>query len=170
LPELVGRFDASVTGVSWVLNAYNLTAAVTALVAVIARPQQKLPAAVGAGIFAFASIVCAVSPDLVVLIVARGLQGIGGALLLVGAARLIPPRDWELACALGLASGPALGGSLAQLIDWRAIFVAQVPFAVAALAVLALTPRTERSRRWALPAARDVAHVLVAPAPPPRLF
>jgi MFS family permease len=127
LPELVERFDASVTGVSWVLNAYNLTAAVTALVAVIARPEPKLTATVGAGIFALASIVCAASPDLVVLVVARGLQGIGGALLLVGAARLIPRRDWELAGALGLAAGPALGGLLTQLIDWRAIFVAQVP-------------------------------------------
>ncbi|HET8872926.1 MAG TPA: MFS transporter [Gaiellaceae bacterium] len=170
LPELVGRFDASVTGVSWVLNAYNLTAAVAALVAVIARPEPKLAATVGAGIFAFASIVCAVSPDLVVLVVARGLQGIGGALLLVGAARLIPRRDWELAGALGLAAGPALGGLLTQLIDWRAIFVAQVPFAVAALGVLAVAPRLERPRRLALPAARDVAHVLVAAALAGALF
>jgi MFS family permease len=170
LPELVGRFDASVTGVSWVLNAYNLTAAVTALVAVIARPEPKLIATVGAGIFAFASIVCAVSPDLVVLVVARGLQGIGGALLLVGAARLIPRRDWELAGALGLAAGPALGGLLTQLIDWRAIFVAQVPFAVAAFGVLAVAPRIERPRRLALPAARDVAHVLVAAALAGALF
>ena len=170
LPELVERFDASVTGVSWVLNAYNLTAALTALAAVIARPEPKLTATVGAGIFAFASIVCAASPDLVVLIVARGLQGIGGALLLVGAARLIPRRDWELAGALGLAAGPALGGLVTQLIDWRAIFVAQVPFAVAALGVLAVAPRIERPRRWALPAARDVAHVLVAAALAGALF
>jgi MFS family permease len=170
LPELVERFDASVTGVSWVLNAYNLTAAVTALVAVIARPEPKLTATVGAGIFALASIVCAASPDLVVLVVARGLQGIGGALLLVGAARLIPRRDWELAGALGLAAGPALGGLLTQLIDWRAIFVAQVPFAVAALGVLAVAPRIERPRRLALPAARDVAHVLVAAALAGALF
>ena len=164
LPELVDRFDASVTGVSWVLNAYNLTAEVTALAAVVARPEPKLNATVGAGVFAVASIVCAASPDLDVLIVARGLQGIGGALLLVGAARLIPRRDWELAGALGLAAGPALGGVLTQLIDWRAIFVAQVPFAVAALGVLVVAPRVERPRRWALPGARDVAHVLVAAA------
>ena len=122
LPELVGRFDASVTGVSWVLNAYNLTAAVTALAAVVARPEPKLTATVGAAIFAVASIVCAASSDLAVLVVARGVQGIGGALLLVGAARFIPRRDWELAGALGLAAGPALGGLLTQLIDWRAIF------------------------------------------------
>jgi hypothetical protein len=59
---------------------------------------------------------------------------------------------------------------LTQLIDWRAIFVAQVPFAVAALGVLAVAPRIERPRRLALPAARDVAHVLVAAALAGALF
>jgi MFS family permease len=170
LPELVGRFDASVTGVSWVLNAYNLTAALTALAAVVARPEPKLTATVGAGVFAVASIACAASPGLTVLVVARGLQGIGGALLLVGAARLIPRRDWELAGALGLAAGPALGGLLTQLIDWRAIFVAQVPFALAALGILAVASRVPRPREWSLPAARDVAHLLVAAALAGALF
>jgi MFS family permease len=170
LPELVGRFDASVTDVSWVLNAYNLTAAVTALAAVVARPEPKRTAIAGAAIFTIASIVCAASPSLAVLVVARGLQGIGGALLLVGSARLIPRSDWEHAGALGLAAGPALGGLLTQLIDWRAIFVAQVPFALGAVVVLAAASRVERPREHRLPAARDAAHVLVAAALAGALF
>ena len=85
-----------------------------------------------------------------VLIGGRVVQAIGATLLLSGAlgafeAHLGAPPGrwaWSLAATLGLAIGPALGGVLTELFDWRAIFLAQAPFAVAALLVgAARTPR-----------------------------
>jgi MFS family permease len=147
LPAMYGEFGTSIVGVSWVLTAYALVTALAGL-AVAAAHRRVRPATVtvaGLVVFAAAGAGCGIAPDQTVLVVARCLQGAGAALLLGGAlpvlAGLYGPRTgrtvWGLAAAVGLAIGPALGGVLTQVFDWRVIFFVQVPFALAALAVVA---------------------------------
>ena len=90
----------------------------------------------GLGLFLAASIACAAAQSLAFLIGARTVQGVGAALLLVGALPVLGRARWTAAATFGLALGPALGGVLTQAFDWRAIFVAQAP--VAALGLVGL--------------------------------
>jgi predicted MFS family arabinose efflux permease len=145
LPDLYSEFDTSLVGISWVITAYNVVVAVTAFCMVpFSRRLRPAPLGmVGAVVFATGSAGCAAAWSLDVLIGFRCLQGFGGALLLVGALRglgaLTGSRRrgatvWTAAGTIGAAAGPALGGVLTQLFDWRAIFVVQVPLGLVALA------------------------------------
>ncbi|HEX3685976.1 MAG TPA: MFS transporter [Gaiellaceae bacterium] len=131
LPELYRRFDTTIEGVSWVVTAYNLAVAVTALALLLLVHRLSSTALLGAGLALFlaASIACAAAQSLAFLIGARTVQGIGAALLLVGALPVLGRARWTAAGTFGLALGPALGGVLTQAFDWRAIFVAQAPVA-----------------------------------------
>ena len=135
LPELYGRFQTTIEGVSWVVTAYNAAVAATALVLVflVHRFRAALVLAGGLALFLAASIACALASSLSFLIAARSVQGVGAALLLAGALPVLGTKIWTLAGTYGLAVGPALGGVLTQAFDWRAIFVAQAPVAAAAL-------------------------------------
>jgi predicted MFS family arabinose efflux permease len=139
LPELYGRFDTTIQGVSWVVTAYNAAVAVTALALVlfVHRLNATAVLGVGLGIFLAASIACAAAQSLGFLIGARAVQGAGAALLLAGSLPLLGPGRWTAAATFGLALGPALGGVLTQAFDWRAIFVAQAPVAGVGLLVVA---------------------------------
>jgi MFS family permease len=131
LPQLYGQFHTSIEGVSWVVTAYNLAVAVAALLLVlfVHRVNASWVLGVGLVVFLAGSIACASSQNLGFLIGARSVQGVGAALLLVGALPV-------LGRTFGLALGPALGGVLTQAFDWRAIFIAQAP--VAALGLVGL--------------------------------
>ena len=147
LPEILADFEAKIGGVAWVVTAYNV--AVAALALAIGDWVRRLGparlAALGLVVFLAGSIGCAVAGSLTPLIVLRVVQGAGAALLLASslpalsaatgsAARGV--RVWALASTVGVAVGPAAGGILTELFDWRAIFAAQAP--VALLALLAL--------------------------------
>ncbi len=138
LPELYGRFDTTIEGVSWVVTAYNAAVAVTALalLLLVHRLSSAVLLGTGLGLFLAASIACAAAQSLAFLIGARTVQGVGAALLLVGALPVLGRVQWTAAGTFGLALGPALGGVLTQAFDWRAIFVAQAP--VAALGLVGL--------------------------------
>ncbi len=143
LPDILQHLDASVGQVAWVLIAYNLVLGLAAVpaAAVLARARPPLFTAVGIASFAGASAWCAVAGSIEVLIVARCVQALGGALALVGCLeQLVAQRGewrgvstWVTAGVLGTAAGPFLGGLLTQAISWQAIFVVQVPFAVLAV-------------------------------------
>ncbi len=135
LPQLYTRFETSITGVSWVVTSYNAAVAVTALALVFLVHRFRPRFVFGAGVLLFlaATIACAVAQSLWFLIAARSVQGAGAGLLLAGALPLASARVWTLAGTFGAALGPALGGVLTQLFDWRAIFVAQAPVAAAGL-------------------------------------
>jgi MFS family permease len=154
LPPMYGEFGTSIVGVSWVLTAYALVVALAA-VALATLHRRLRPAAVtvtGLALFACASIGCGVAPSLATLVVARCLQGAGAALLLAGALPVLAAlrgarrgrAQWGLAATIGLAVGPAVGGLLTQLFDWRVIFLVQVPVALVAVAVFA-DPRARRA-------------------------
>lgn len=159
LPQLYGRFDTTITGVSWVLTAYNVAVAVTAiaLVLFVHRVRAAVVLATGILLFLGASIACAAADSLEFLIAARCIQGVGAALLLAGALPVLVALTgspaaaagiWTLAGTFGAATGPALGGVLTQLFDWRAIFVAQAPVAAAALLAVRAAPEAELAEGW----------------------
>jgi predicted MFS family arabinose efflux permease len=143
LPQLYREFETSITGVSWIVTSYNAAVAVTALALVffVHRLRARLVFAAGVSLFLAATIACAASQSLWFLIAARSVQGVGAGLLLAGALPLVAISVWTLAGTFGAALGPALGGVLTQLFDWRAIFVAQAP--VAALALVAVFRRED---------------------------
>jgi predicted MFS family arabinose efflux permease len=151
LPELYGRFHTSIEGVSWVVTAYNLAVAVAALVLVLLVHRLNASWVLGAGLVVFlaASIACAAAQSLGFLIGARSVQGVGAALLLVGALPVLGRASWTAAGTFGLALGPALGGVLTQAFDWRAIFIAQAPVAALGLVgVLRAHPHVEAEEGW----------------------
>jgi MFS family permease len=142
LPDVLRQFDTSITGVAWVVTAYNLALAVVslALVVVVARRPAARLLPVGIVVFAASSLVAGAAPDLWVLVSARTVQGIGAALLLAGSLAAVRalaaargPELWAGAGLLGAAVGPAAGGLLTEVFSWRAIFYAQAPVAAAAL-------------------------------------
>ena len=135
LPDLYGRFQTTIEGVSWVITAYNVAVAATALLLVFLVHRFRAAYVLGGGLVLFlaASIACAAANSLAFLIAARSVQGVGAALLLSGALPVIGARTWTLAGTYGLAVGPALGGVLTQAFDWRAIFVVQAPVAAVGL-------------------------------------
>ena len=148
LPELYGRFHTTITGVSWVITAYNAAVAVAALalVVLVRRLDARALLAVGLASFLAASIACAVANSLEFLIAARTVQGVGAALVLAGSLPVLGAltgsaatgaRIWVLAGTFGLALGPALGGVLTQAFNWRAIFAAQAPLAALGLVAVA---------------------------------
>lgn len=164
LPDILQNLDATVGQVAWVLIAYNLLLGVAAVPAalVVERVQPRLFTAVGITLFAAASAWCAVAGSIEVLVAARCVQALGGALALVGCLeQLVSVRGerrgvttWVTAGVVGTAAGPVAGGLLTQAISWQAIFVVQVPFAVlavpAALAVAVHPTRTPDRHRPAI--------------------
>ena len=144
LPDLYSRFNTSIVGVSWVITSYNLVLAVCALalVPVVRRVKVANLSRAGLLVFCGGSVASAVSGSLPALIVFRCVQGAGAAMLLAGSLALLSAlcgsrarglAVWIAAGTFGAALGPALGGILTQLFDWRAIFVFQAPIALAAL-------------------------------------
>lgn len=148
LPEMLGDFDTTIPLVAWVITAYNLAVAVVALalVPVMSRVSATLLTRAGLVLFSAACVVCAAAGSLGVLVAGRTVQGVGAALLLAGAVPLLVAtvgsrrggtRVWGAAAVIGAALGPAAGGALTQVFDWRAIFIVQIPLALAALVATA---------------------------------
>ncbi len=163
LPEIFAEFSTTIEGVAWVITSYNVVVAVCALalLLVVRRVPADAMLAAGALVFLAASIVCAVAGSLGVLVAARSVQGLGGALLLA-ASLLVLVRlagstargvaIWTAAGTIGAAVGPALGGALTQVFDWPAIFVVQAPIAGAAfLAAFGLRLRSAAEQEPAVP-------------------
>jgi MFS family permease len=161
LPDILRHLDTTVGQVAWVLIAFNLVLGLAAVptAMVFGRAQPRFFSAVGIAVFAGSSAWCALAQSIDVLIAARCLQALGGALAQVGCLELLVAEygerrgvaTWVTAGVLGTAAGPFAGGVLTQAFSWQAIFVVQVPFAVlavpAALAVSAAPlPTPDRHR------------------------
>src|SRR5918912_953881 len=107
------------------------------------RPRPLLLALAAGVVLADTSIV---TLALTALLLARGVQALGGAAGLMAAFALlhsVPGRGrrlWVAAAVVATAAGPALGGLLTEAFSWRAIFVAQIPVALLAAGAAALGP------------------------------
>jgi MFS family permease len=149
LPDILRQFDVSIPSVAWVLTGYNLGLALAAVpAAYVARRRPRLAFGCGTLVFATASLVCGLAPSFGVLVGARGVQAVGGALVVCAALDLLTAidgsdarsvRTWAAAGVVGAALGPAAGGILTETLGWESIFLVQAPLAlVTALALLGL--------------------------------
>ncbi len=148
LPTIGKELNTSLAGLQWVVTAYTLTLAGLILLggALGDRFGRRRVFLIGVTWFALSSALCGLAPDIDVLIAARALQGIGGALLTPGSLAIIQstfaaddrPRAigaWSGLGGVAGAIGPFLGGWIVGSIGWRWIFLLNLPLAVAVLAV-----------------------------------
>jgi EmrB/QacA subfamily drug resistance transporter len=156
IPAIIEDLDASVSSVSWVINAYSLTLAVLFLSMgrVSDKFGQKRVFVFGLIVFSLASLACGLAPTIEWLIVFRVGQGIGGAAMTpVSLAILLAafPRHkhgmavglWGALGSVAGAVGPTLGGLLIEYTSWHWIFFVNVPIGIAAF-VLAWAVIPER--------------------------
>jgi EmrB/QacA subfamily drug resistance transporter len=148
LPAMQADLDASVRGAQWIVNAYMLTLGALMLVGGAAgdRYGRRRVFILGVLFFTGASVVCGLAPDVGTLVVARAIQGIGGALMVPGSLAIIsavfPEKErgraigtWAGFSALTTALGPVLGGWLVDASSWRTIFFVNVPLGIATVAI-----------------------------------
>jgi EmrB/QacA subfamily drug resistance transporter len=140
-----GGHPASLADLSWVLNAYAITLA--ALLVVLGRAGDRIgqrPVFIaGVVVFTIASAACAVAPTLWVLVLARVVQAAGAAAQLPTSLALLlaavpadrrtgATRTWAAFGGLAAAAGPVIGGLLVE-VDWRWVFVVNLPIGVLAV-------------------------------------
>ncbi|MFD4502433.1 MFS transporter [Streptomyces sp. NPDC058457] len=143
LPRIGQDLDASLSALQWTINAYMLTLAGLILLGGSLGDQygRRKIFVIGVVWFAAASLMCGLAPTDAILIAARALQGIGGALLTPGSLALIQasfhPDDraravglWSGFGGIGAAVGPFLGGWLVDGPGWRWVFLLNVPLAL----------------------------------------
>jgi MFS family permease len=164
LPELIVELDTTVEGVAAVLGVYTLVLAVALIPAERVRQLAGSARLGGWGfmLFAGAGAGCGVVDSLVPLLVLRGVQALGAAAGLVAGFAFLTAgergreRLWTAAAVLGAAAGPALGGVLTELFDWRAIFLVQAPIGLlAAVAFVGTRAPLEPAPAGPEPAVRE---------------
>jgi EmrB/QacA subfamily drug resistance transporter len=147
LPSMRDGLHFSTTGLQWVVNAYTITFGGFLMLGgraadLLGRRRVFLA---GTALFSFASLLCAFASSRGLLIGARTLQGVGGAVLspaslaiittsfAEGKARNRALGVWGAMAGLGAASGALLGGILTQTLGWPAIFLINVPIGAAVI-------------------------------------
>ncbi|HTL41304.1 MAG TPA: DHA2 family efflux MFS transporter permease subunit [Pseudolysinimonas sp.] len=146
LPVIHADLGASVEELQWFINAYTLVFASLILLTVALgdRFGRRTVFLAGIAVFTIASVFAALSTDPAQLIVARAIQGIGGAgimplslSLLAGAVedrrRPLAIGIWGGIAGLGVAAGPLIGGSVVEGWNWQAIFWINVPVGILAI-------------------------------------
>ncbi len=149
LPALQHDLGASGSELLWLINAYLLMLASLILVGGAMGDVfgRKKVFAAGIILFMLASLCCGLAPHVEMLIAFRALQGIGGALMIPGSLAIISAvfpahkrgraiGTWSAAATIVTVVGPVLGGYLADLGMWRAVFLINLPLGLCALVVL----------------------------------
>ncbi|MEH3033573.1 MAG: MFS transporter [Aeromicrobium erythreum] len=144
LPTIDRDLGAGVAGLQWTVNGYTLALAALVLVAgsLGDRWGRRRVFVVGVVWFGVASLLCAVAPSIELLVAARVLQGVGGALLTPGSLAIISasidPQDrgraigiWSGLSGVTTAVGPLAGGWLVGVAGWRSVFWLNVPLVLA---------------------------------------
>ena len=148
LPAMAAQFQSDAVTLGWITSAYIIAAAVFIVpfgryADIIGRKKVFLG---GLIVFTFASLGCACAPSEGLLIGARFLQGIGGAMLFATSVAMVTQvygpgeRGWALGITIstvyaGLSIGPFLGGILTDHFGWPSIFLINVPLGIATLAL-----------------------------------
>lgn len=160
IPNISSHFDeASLSSLSWVLNAYAVVFAALLVPAgsFADRTGPRRAYLLGISLFTVASVLCAVAPSVWFLVAARVAQSAGAALLIPASLGILlaaaPPeqrgsavRNWAALSGLAAALGPVIGGALAQA-DWRWIFLINLPVGIATVIVgrRAIAPSPRRT-------------------------
>jgi EmrB/QacA subfamily drug resistance transporter len=145
LPTIAKSLKANFSDIQWVIDAYALTLASVLLTAGVLADLlgRRLVYSIGLGLFAFTSLLCALSPDALFLILARAAQGIGGAIMFATGLSLLAQEFhgrergtafgvWGATIATSAAVGPLLGGALTEGLGWASIFYINVPIGIVA--------------------------------------
>jgi EmrB/QacA subfamily drug resistance transporter len=157
LPAIERALDASFSDLQWVVDAYALALATCVLTAGALADLfgRKRLFVIGIVLFTIASAACGLANDPLFLIIARGVQGIGGALMFATALALLSQEFhgrergtafgiWGATIGAAVAIGPLAGGMLTSWLSWRWIFLVNIPIGVAAV-VLSLAKLRESS-------------------------
>src|SRR3712207_2599879 len=176
-PELEREFaGASRADLSWVLNAYNILFAALLVPAgrladIVGRRRMFF---VGIGVFLGASLLCGLAGSVELLVAARVLQAVGGAILVPTSLGLLLPEFpssqratataiWTATGAVAAALGPSLGGVLVDAGGWRWAFFVNLPIGLVALVPAGRLLREMRERAGArLPDALGAALLVIA--------
>jgi DHA2 family multidrug resistance protein len=153
LPQIGSDFH-SVSAVDWIVTSYLLAVGVSIMATgwLADHFGKKRVFVVSLAVFTIGSLLCSVSPTLPLLVVARVIQGLGGgALMPLGMAmiyELFEPQDrgmalgiWGVAAMAAPAVGPVLGGFLVTSVDWRILFVINVPIGMVGVPAAAILLR-----------------------------
>jgi DHA2 family multidrug resistance protein len=145
LPQIGADFHSE-SAVDWIVTSYLLAVGVSILASgwLADNLGKKRVFVASLVLFTIGSALCAISPTLVVLVVARVAQGLGGgAILPIGMAmiyELFEPQDrgtalgiWGVAAMAAPAVGPVLGGFLVSSVDWRVLFLINLPVGLVAI-------------------------------------
>jgi EmrB/QacA subfamily drug resistance transporter len=148
LPDIQRAFNASLSDLQWVIDAYALTLAAFLLTAgsIADLVGRRRVFAIGVIVFTLGSLLCGTATSSLFLTLARGLQGVGGAIMFATSLALLAQafRGRERGVAFGafgavtgvaVAVGPVLGGAITSGLSWRWIFFVNIPIGVAALVV-----------------------------------
>nr|WP_232328150.1 DHA2 family efflux MFS transporter permease subunit [Kibdelosporangium sp. MJ126-NF4]CEL18003.1 Putative transmembrane efflux protein [Kibdelosporangium sp. MJ126-NF4]CTQ90769.1 Putative transmembrane efflux protein [Kibdelosporangium sp. MJ126-NF4] len=163
LPGIQAELGGSLSSIQWVIVAYTLTmGAVTQVVGTLSDRIGRRPVYLtGIVVFTLSSLACGLAPNVVFLDLARGLQGIGGAILMANSLPLISHAfegqrrnmaiaTWTTAATAAGLVAPVLGGVLIDVLDWRAMFLVNVPIGVLAFVMAASRlpspPRSEGAK------------------------
>jgi EmrB/QacA subfamily drug resistance transporter len=143
LPALQANLHATSVDVQWVVESYALFLAALLLLGGSLGDHfgRRRIYAIGVVLFALASAWCGLAPNISQLIVARAVQGVGGAMLVPGGLAIIsasfPEAErgqaigtWSGSTAITTAMGPVIGGWLIEHVSWRAVFFLNLPLAI----------------------------------------
>ena len=146
LPAIRTSYGTGAAEVQWVVNAYLLPLSALLLLggALGDHYGRRLLLLLGTGLFAAASLACALAPNLAILLAARALQGVGAALLLPNSLALLNAAFqgekrgravgiWAAAGAASAAIAPLIGGWLVDHVGWPSIFYINLPLAAGAV-------------------------------------
>jgi EmrB/QacA subfamily drug resistance transporter len=146
LPRMQHDLHVSLASLQWTLNAYGIAfaAGIITAAALGDRVGRRRVFTIGLALFTVASVACALAPNASELIVARTVQGLGGAIVLPLSLTILTtafPEEkrgmivgaYGGLAGLAVAMGPIVGGAIAQSIDWHWIFWINVPIGVTAL-------------------------------------
>lgn len=148
IPSIRADLGASASQLQWVIDIYTLALASLLLLSGAAADRfgRRRTFQIGLTVFAVASLMCSIAPNIETLIAARLLQAIGGSMMNPVAMSIITQvftgrveraraiGVWGGVVGISMALGPIVGGALIEFVDWRAVFWINLP--ICALAIL----------------------------------
>lgn len=162
LPTIGAQLHGDISALQWVVDSYTLVFAALMLSSgsVSDRIGASRAFSLGLSLFAAASAVCGLAPNLTLLVVARVVQGVAAAAMLPASLALVRQtlRDpearakgvawWAAGGGAAVSSGPVVGGVLTSLLGWRSIFFINIPIGViGVLGLMRVTPSAPRRAR-----------------------
>jgi EmrB/QacA subfamily drug resistance transporter len=164
LPAIHRSFHARVSDLQWTIDAYTLVLASLLMLAgsTADRLGRRLVFQIGLVVFSLGSLLCALAPNVGLLVVFRIVQAVGGSMLNPVAMSIIrnvfeDPREraqaigvWGGVVGISMALGPLAGGALVDSVGWRSVFLVNLPVGALAIilsAVFVPESRAARPRR-----------------------